>query len=431
MACAAAIVLACLLTPVVRASTRLADPVPVTVRVEGRTVRGQVHAWDQAGFDGTFGRIEWKQLSAGEAWHVHAAIIDPGIAEHWLSVGRVLSQIEDGQVYAARAFRWASWLASYTVASADHLAGLLPPVPAGFVPPRPHVHRNDDGPFEPWPMLSDEEQDEATALLKREMQDVLTTLRLTMMLYEQPYALVYTDLPHDEAVSKLVGLRASYLSLLGSFGLPHDHVHFWGKLVVILCRERATFDRILQEHFGSRASPFHMVGLSIPRGPRTYLVMWSHPDPMAFATAVPHEVTHAFMHRYRSPAPLPLWIEEGFADFMASMVVESSPLDEMRRSQGEWFIRHGGPIENIMDMACTHEGWPGPHIVGYGIGYMLVSEMFRENTARALACLTAIKDGKPWERALAEDMGITREALVARVRERAAGNAQLSDQPDP
>lgn len=75
---------------------------------------------------------------AGDAWHVHAALIDPNIAEHWLSVGRVLSGIEGGQVYADRALRWASWLGKYTAAAADKLLAELPPTPVGFVPPPPH-----------------------------------------------------------------------------------------------------------------------------------------------------------------------------------------------------------------------------------------------------------------------------------------------------
>lgn len=404
------------------ASTRLADPVPVAFQLEGRSIRGHVQAWDLLGFDGTFGRIEWKRLDAGEAWHVHAAIIDPNIAEHWLNVGRVLSQIEGGQVYAERALRWASWLAKYTAAVADHLASELPPTPEGFVPPRPHVHRNDDGPFEPWPEMSEKEQAEAVALLKREMEEAIAALKLTMLLYEQPYVLVYSDLPQEEARSKLVGLRATYLTLLQSFRLPPDHNIFWGKLVVIICKEQATFDRIKRELFSSGASPPGMAGNFIPRGPRGYLVMWNYPDEMKFAATVPHEFTHAFMHRYRSPARLPLWLDEGFADYIASLVLEDSPVDKERRSRGEWFIQHGGPIENIMDMSCMHEGWPGPYTAAYGVSYLLVKEMFRENPSKALGCLTAVKDGKPWERALAEDLGLTREQLVERLTKRVRSN---------
>lgn len=62
-----------------------------------------------------------------------------------------------------------------------------------------------------------------------------------------------------------------------------------------------------------------------------------------------------------------------------------------------------------------HEGWPGPFIAGYGVSYLLVREMFAIDSGRALACIVAIKDGKPWEQALAEDLGVTRRELVERL----------------
>lgn len=401
------------------AQTRLPEPLHISFRaLDGRNLQGEVRSWDAVGFDGTFGRVEWKHLDAGEAWHAHVAMIDPDIAEHWLSVGRVLAAIDDGQVYAERALRWASWLARTTGELANQMIRELPPTPEDFALPMPHGHREEAKIVtEPWPDMTDQQRAETTAQLKGEIDGGLKAMGMTMLLYEQDYALVYSDLPKEEIHSLLLGLATTYETLLKSFRLPLDRNVFWGKLVVIACKEQDTFARISRQLFRSNVAP-QMAGHHIPRGPKSYLVLWNFPDHAKFQATIPHEFTHAFMYRYRSPAQVPLWMDEGFADFVASLVLKDSPVDKERRSRGEWFIRHGGPVENILEMQCMNEGWPGPFHSCYGVSYLLVQEMFLEAPTKALACMTAIKDGKSWEQALAEDLGVTRAQLVERLTKR-------------
>ena len=94
------------------------------------------------------------------------------------------------------------------------------------------------------------------------------------------------------------------------------------------------------------------------------------------------------------------------------MVVIDSTLDAERRPSGEAFIKTFGPVNALLDMRCLHDGWPGPRNAGYSVGYLLVKWMFEHNPAGTLACITAIKDGKPWEQALQEDYGKSRDELV-------------------
>ena len=71
-----------------------------------------------------------------------------------------------------------------------------------------------------------------------------------------------------------------------------------------------------------------------------------------------------------------------------------------------------GPIVNNLDMTCLHDAWPGPNQIGYAVSYALVRMMFESNPRGAIAFLNALKAGKQWERALAEDFGMNRQALV-------------------
>jgi hypothetical protein len=394
--------------------------VPVDVRfltLDGSKIAGKVVRWDRQGFDGTFGRMEWSRLNPPEAWHVHAALIDPRIAEHWLDMGKMLSTLEGGQELAERAFRWAAWLSRVTARTAEELAARLPPMPPHLEFPLPLVHADDAGPFEPWPERDADEQAAAVAELKEAADVQRRALSLEMRLRETEFALVYSELPPDRTAQVIDGLGLTYKTLLSSFRLPLDRNVFWGKLVVVLCKDKATFDRVVGKSGRSIDGP-HMGGLCVPEGPRVTLFLWDQPNRRQFDSSVPHELTHAFLHRYRTPAPMPLWLEEGFADFVASLVHKDSPVDTDHGDYGRWFIRNGGPIDNMLDMRCTHDGWPGPHACGYGVGYLFVDQMFRHSREAALACIAAVKSGKPWEKALDEDLGLTRQALRDRVIER-------------
>lgn len=155
-----------------------------------------------------------------------------------------------------------------------------------------------------------------------------------------------------------------------------------------------------------------------PLGPKVIVTFWKWPDVGKFGATLAHEITHGFMHRYRSGAALPLWADEGFADYVAARIVPNSPVAQARLPGALRFIRTGGPVDNILDMECIHDAWPGPYQVGYGVSYLLVRMMFEADPNRFRHWINAIKDGKDWEQALQEDFGMSRQRLVELFMER-------------
>lgn len=396
----------------------------VTFKLGDRVVRGDVLRWDDAGAEGTFGRVEWRDLAIEEAWHLHVSIIDQSNANDWLAVGRALARHEAGRAHAERALRWAAWLATSTLESAESdLANLaaLPPAERPVDRRRPHVHRRDEGPFEPWPVEPPGADEAETATLEREVDAMLKDLGLTMGLYAHPDVLFYSDLPESTARSLLVGVRATDAQLRQWFAIPKDGDHFRGKLVMIVCREHESMNRIAGAIFGRGDHPKEQAGFFQSAGARSYLIMWRFPDALKLGATIAHEYAHAFLHRYRSPAPLPLWLDEGFADFVASRMLQDSPVDRERRPVGEWFVRRGGPVDDVFSIECMHEGWPGPRLANYGISYLAVRGLMDAAPNETLRFIRAVKEGIPWEKALQQELGLTRAQLVERVKAQADG----------
>jgi hypothetical protein len=264
---------------------------------------------------------------------------------------------------------------------------------------------------QPWPALNDEEQAQAVRQLKEESERTFRAVGLPYELFEGPSFLLYTDLPADQAARWLSRLYAVYGTLLASFDLPPRHNVFWGKAVVVVGSRRDQFVALERAVFGRRVSP-HLHGLCHLIGPKAIISFWKLPDDETFGAAMAHELTHAFMHRYRSDAPLPLWADEGFADYVAQRVVPGSPIDANRRERGLWFVRSHGPVDNVLEIESLSDAWPGPHFVCQPVSYLMVRMMFERDPKRAIAWIDAIKDGKDWERALDEDYGLTRRRLI-------------------
>jgi hypothetical protein len=390
-------------------------PRPLAVRImctSGREVSGEVAAWDVAGVQGSFGRIEWAEIPVGEVWHLCAQTIDPDVAGDWMSLGRVMAGMQGGRARAEQAFRWAGWLdpdcdgeiasiLSPLDARAGPAEGSTAPPARCLGPSRPQV----------WTELSADERARAVEVLKSEGAAVLRAIGVEYALLESPFFLLYTDLPRPEAQVWLERLDVIYVSLVRSFRLPEDRNLFWGKCVVFMSQRREGFVELERVAFGHPV-PETMEGLTHTMGPREIANFWRMPDERKLGATLAHETTHAFLHRYRSDAQLPLWLDEGFADFAAQWLVADSPIDEHRRPKGVAFARTGGPVDNILDMECIHDAWPGPDYYGQGVSYLLVDLLFKADPAAFVRWIDAIKDGSEWEAGLVDVYGMTRAQLV-------------------
>ena len=187
---------------------------------------------------------------------------------------------------------------------------------------------------------------------------------------------------------------------------------FWGKAVIFVFNDRERFRLVEAQSFQSFVADW-VDGICHPLGPQVFVSFYRQPRTEVFGAVLIHETTHGFMHRYRTPMRLPTWANEGIADYMASILFETSTVDLVRRRPGTRWIRRGGDVNDVLDMSYADGTWPGENEIGYAVGYLLVDLMIKDRPREFAAWVNAIKAGKDWEVALVEDYGVTRAELVA------------------
>jgi hypothetical protein len=147
---------------------------------------------------------------------------------------------------------------------------------------------------------------------------------------------------------------------------------------------------------------------------KVFVNSWRCPDYALFGSVLIHETVHGIMHRYSTPARLPAWADEGFSDWVAAQF-QPATVEQARRAQAMQYIRSGGNLVTVLDMNYRDGSWPGQNALGYAVGYAIVDAMMREDARKFEAWLRKVKGGTPWEQALQDACGLTKQQLAANV----------------
>ncbi|MBT8485445.1 MAG: hypothetical protein KJO43_07685 [Phycisphaerae bacterium] len=401
------------------------EPVDVRFRLaDGIRISGALTGWDDHGFDGSFGRRQWSDVDHRDAWRLLRRLSDDENAEAWLTIGRILLRVgldqPDARERAERAFVRARQLDPEITARVALTRAEVARIAQGRVEREAAEEKArlaTDHPegrawgTAPWPTLSDSEQEAAIFTMQADASRILARAGMDIAPVETKYFLFYSDMPRRASVRWSRELDLMYVRLARQFGLSPEENIFWGKAVVFVFNDRDRFRLVEAQAFGQLA-PEWADGFCHPIGPKVFVSFYRQADDFAFAALLVHETVHGFMHRYRTPRRLPTWANEGIADYLASVLFRNSPIDLMRRQKGLRFVRAGGDVNGVLDRSYQDGSWPGPDNMGYPIGYLLVELMIRDRPGPFAAWVNAVKDGAPWETALAEEFGVSRERLV-------------------
>lgn len=418
--CAVAALLAALFAGLSHAQGTAVSPFGLRCRtVDGRSVAGTVSSWDRDGCDGTFGRLAWADLPAAEVNRTIRRVIDDQNAEQLVTLGRALLCTEDGQnmgdsvlrqavkrdgrVAPAADVARAEAVEARRVAAERRLRAMLPQAVEGSGVPS-------------WPIASDADRAKALDEAKAEAERALDKVHLRWRPYESEFWVIYANLSRGDAQELGRRMDNMYRKVAEMFALPKGLNLFEGKGVCIVSPDETVFRAIEQAAFGG-APPEGCIGLCHMQGPKVIVNAWQSPHDDQFMATLVHEATHGIMYRYGSPQRLPIWAEEGYAEFVAARSFDSSPVDAGiapgagrpgtlgRRPQGLDFIRGGNATLPYFRTSGTDGIWPGPDAVGYSIGYLTVCLMIDQKGSAFGEWVKDVKRGIPWEQALKSRFG--------------------------
>jgi hypothetical protein len=233
--------------------------------------------------------------------------------------------------------------------------------------------------------------------------------QVRMTLRETDYFLFYTDIPLNQIGGYVVQLDAMYLELSKAFRVPRGKNIWRGKCVVIAFSDQALFLRFEAE-FMNNTNAERASGLHHGAGDGNVIIScWRGKDAAFFGHVLVHETSHGFMHRFRSTAHIPPWINEGVADWVAAVVAHNCPETERRQRTALAEMQTTGSMGgNFFDDAARLERWQ------YGAASSLTHFMLAVDPQRYAALITSIKEGYTPEESLKLAYGWSPLELVRR-----------------
>jgi hypothetical protein len=417
----------------------LEKSVPVTgKKCDKSSFGGRVVAYDDAGFDlrGKSGEVEtipWRDLDAKTHFAVRKNLIDPKDAEAQLALGRELLAVEGGKEYSEKAFAAALKLDPKLKTSVDGIrrnasvtnkpgpstpttkggAGESSDSGGGMKPSESGGGGGGTGPktigelqksF--WGKQSDEQQAAAVDQLKRFADETQKRMGKKLSLNETKYFLFYSDLPDQEARNWSGLLDRMYDKLANMFAVAKNTNIWRGKGLVFVFRSQSDYYRF--EALMHRTDAKGSAGMCNQFGDgMVHIAFYRQEQELEFAHVLVHESSHGFLHRYRSPVPVPSWANEGLAEWIATTLLEDKRPNQRKEVQyaAGYFIRQHKGIGTLFT-ADHVEGWH------YPISEMLTTFMIERNPRGYVAFINGIKDGVSWEESLKKNMRYTKEQLI-------------------
>lgn len=374
------------------------DEVPI------RTKAGQESCW-KANIV-TF-ELQWPE-------HLRATVASLGDTSRVVATGKVL--LEKGfpdlaaMQFAAALQRVQSALPDIKKAYAEAkrplpevLGGAPPRDPRKRAKPRPYV-------FPTQGMIKDtrNREDELTAAVKKYAPK--------MHLIEAEHFRIYSAGSKTDDKRLRTICDRLYSTLCKQFAIP-PREHIWiGKLPVYVFLTEDSFIQYMVEVAGEPAD-------LATRGMGNFSVWPTHRIMLKatvrdgasktqahtlFHRVLVHETSHAFLIRYINSRPIPNWVDEGIAEYMAATLVPESWSAQRYINASREAVSLNKPIDKIF---TEEENIPGGDF-HYGVAQSLVRYLVGRDKMKFIDFVKLLKEGKSGEDALQETYGLTYKTLT-------------------
>jgi len=262
--------------------------------------------------------------------------------------------------------------------------------------------------------------------LKTFAEEAAKKLNKPLQLHETKYFLFYSDLPPQDSrnwaglldrmygkLAELFGVERDARAGAGSAVSPSsgrgDYANVWdGKALVFVFQSADDYRRfqlvIHNTDPGTSAGMCHCFGDG-----RVHIAFYRQPDQLTFAHVLVHESVHGFIHRFRTPAVVPSWANEGLAEVIAAELVPQPGRPKERELASKMGLQSRPELGGMFE-AKHIQPWQ------YPVAETLCSYMIQQNRRGYVDFIVGIKDGLTWEQSLEQRYKAPRDRLVAAYR---------------
>jgi len=259
-------------------------------------------------------------------------------------------------------------------------------------------------PASPWPKLTPAEQADAVEKLKAFADDASKKLDHRLALFETQYFLFYTDLPQREAQNWASLLDRMYMRLGELFAVKKGENIWQGKGLIFVFAKAADYRNY--ERQVEKTDPIFSAGrCHARRDGSVHIAFYKQDRELSFAHILVHESVHGFIHRYRTPAPVPSWANEGLADAIATELVPDPPSNPTRPQVADALRKHNNELGKFFRTAQI-EPWQ------YPVAETLTQFMILQSKRNYVDFINGIKDVQDWETSLDKNYKAPLERLI-------------------
>jgi hypothetical protein len=258
---------------------------------------------------------------------------------------------------------------------------------------------------EAWPEETDEDHATALARSRKMVTEVIALLPGTQ-LYETEHFLFTSNIPPEQVVPYVRYLDRMYDWMCDLYGIPAGtDVWLGGKAPIFAFLTHAEFTAFEQRYF--RMKPEGLYGLCHQSSEGDVLIAcFRGNDPNDFGQMLVHETSHGFIHRYKTKARLPNWVNEGMAELIGSEMVPQSASVSKRERQALMHLRQDPSLAGFF-RADPIRDWQ------YGVASSMTRFLLQSDRQSYVRFIENLKEGMKWDEALQQAYGGTPQELVS------------------
>lgn len=364
--------------------------------------------------------LTWDQLTPSSGFTLKARLIDKTRAPEWIEIGRwawqrgLESQARTAFAQATKIDGSLSSQVSAIVATASGSSVLAPTVPATAsrirVPAtKPTVVETPAGePSKPMQRGSGRgeaivrygenspEADAASIALSRQRKgEAEAILKVKLAEVVSDHFLIYTDWDPAEHGFLKEQCEGAYRAVAKQFDRsPKDNV-FVGKLPIYMFAKPELFRRFAKE-VDDQDVPETVLGYFVPVDDMGHMAMWKPAIGVGigaggtldeakrnWARTLVHEFCHAFIHRYKSNARIPRWLNEGTAELISEATLPSN----------NYYANARAAAQQHVDVSVLFDEEHLPTGAAYPVMMTLVECLVNRDRRAYLLLVNDLKDG--------------------------------------
>lgn len=426
----------------VDARETLATPIPMEVVLAGgdatARVAGKLVAYDESGITMHVGEqareLKWDELAPSSAFNIKFKLLDKKDAAQWLELGRwgwdhgLTNQARSAlgnarkmdKSLASQIDAILSSTPGTAIADAETVPATQSATPVANDPTPEEPTAGDATAMQPgdtgdpqqlirYTTPTAEENRKQLELIRGRAEEAERVLETQFTEVSTDHFLIFTDWDQREHKFLREQCENAYAVLAKQFNQPANGNVFVGKLPIYMFATQKSFMRFAREfdEFGAGETVlgyFH----SSPTE-QGHMAMWkpaigigigaggSRDDAMRkWGRTLIHEFSHAFIHRYKSNARIPRWLNEGAAEMISESALPTNNYRARARSAA---------MENV-DVMPLFDDTNMPSGYYYPVMMTLAECLQKQSSKKFIGLFDEIKNGTEPEAALQKVYGI-------------------------